>query len=155
MTIVDQFRRENSNISMFFTAKNSQFRHNNKNWTIFQAFQEFVIFGSKWNFDITVGYGTKSIRDQEINTYRSFWGRLTYGFRCDPHVAYSIFTCVQFNHFYISVIQKRKKKKFRIFLENNSNNTNFTRPCGSKPEGLYVLKIFGWRARFLPFAKVT
>ena len=46
MTIFDQFRRENSNISIFLPLKIFNFDPKLK-LTIFQAFQEFVIFGPK------------------------------------------------------------------------------------------------------------
>ena len=46
MTIFDQFRRENSNMSTFFTPKMSQFWDKIENWQFFK-FQEFVVFRPK------------------------------------------------------------------------------------------------------------
>ena len=50
MTIFDQFRRENSNMSIFLPV----FWHKNKKLTIFQAFREFAVFEQKKRFWHTV-----------------------------------------------------------------------------------------------------
>ena len=38
----------------FFTTKNNQFWHKNRNWPFFEAFQQFVVFGQKMDLWHTV-----------------------------------------------------------------------------------------------------